>query len=88
MRNDCLMDREGLKEMAYFSLVRSSLEYAVAEGDPFIQRDVSNRQKYREGLPDLNKVSQLETLGQGWANVIDGGPTVNQRWPNVPCLLG
>ena len=21
-----------------------------------------------------------------WASVVDGGPTVNQRWANVPCL--
>ena len=23
-----------------------------------------------------------------WANVVDGGPTVNQRWANISCLLG
>ena len=29
--------------------------------------------------------SKHETLGQRWFTV---GPTVNQRWPNVSCLLG
>ena len=28
------------------------------------------------------------TLFYCWANVVDGGPTVNQRWANVSCLLG
>ena len=28
------------------------------------------------------------TLVYSWANVVDGGPTVNQRWANVPCLSG
>ena len=25
--------------------------------------------------------------GQRWANLADGGSTVNQRWSNVSCLL-
>ena len=28
------------------------------------------------------------TLVYCWAHVVDGGPTVNQRWANVSCLLG
>ena len=27
-------------------------------------------------------------LIQSWASVADGGPTLNQHWANVPCLLG
>ena len=27
-------------------------------------------------------------LGQCWADVVDGGPTLNQHWSNVSCLLG
>ena len=27
-------------------------------------------------------------LGQCWADVVDGGPTLNQHWFNVSCLLG
>ena len=27
-------------------------------------------------------------LGQCWADVIDGEPTLNQHWFNVSCLLG
>ena len=23
-----------------------------------------------------------------WASVVNGGPTLNQQWPNVSCLLG
>ena len=28
------------------------------------------------------------TLVYCWANLVDGGPTVNQRWANVSCFLG
>ena len=28
------------------------------------------------------------TLVYCWADVVDGGPTVNQRWADVSCLLG
>ena len=28
------------------------------------------------------------TLVYCWANVVDGGPTVNQRWADVSCLVG
>ena len=28
------------------------------------------------------------TLVYCWANVVDGGPTVHQRWANASCLLG
>ena len=27
-------------------------------------------------------------LVQCWSNVVDGGPTLNQQWLNVSCLLG
>ena len=27
-------------------------------------------------------------LIQCWASVVDGGPTLNQQWLNVACLLG
>ena len=27
-------------------------------------------------------------LVQCWASVVDGGPTLNQQWLNVSCLLG
>ena len=27
-------------------------------------------------------------VGLRWANVVDGAPTVNQRWADVLCLLG
>ena len=27
-------------------------------------------------------------LGQCWADVVDGGPTLTQHWFNVACLLG
>ena len=28
------------------------------------------------------------SLGQRWANVVDGGPALAQHRDNVPCLLG
>ena len=28
------------------------------------------------------------TLVYSWANVVVGGPTINQRWANASCLLG
>ena len=31
--------------------------------------------------------SKHETLAKGWFTVYDVGPTVNQRWANVSCLL-
>ena len=27
-------------------------------------------------------------LGQCWADVVDGGPTLTHHWAKVPCLLG
>ena len=27
-------------------------------------------------------------LDQCWASVVDGGPTLNQQWLNVSCLVG
>ena len=27
-------------------------------------------------------------LVQCWASVVDGGPTLNQQWLNVSCVLG
>ena len=27
-------------------------------------------------------------LDQYWASVVDGGPTLNQQWLNVSCLVG
>ena len=44
-------------------------------------------------LPSIAVVSQqtgdIEPLfDQCWASVVDGGPTLNQQWFNVSCLLG
>ena len=33
--------------------------------------------------PDIEQM-----LVQCWADVVDGGPTLNQHWFNVSCLLG
>ena len=34
------------------------------------------------------KMRRWPNVGLLWANVVDGGPTVNQSWANVSCLLG
>ena len=38
--------------------------------------------------PAPSKHETPYSLGQRWANVVDGGPALAQHRDNVPCLLG
>ena len=39
-------------------------------------------------LPNNHETTAHAALVNCWANVVDGGPTVNQCCDNVKCLLG
>ena len=41
-----------------------------------------------KGTASLQTCDVGSTLACCWASVVDGGPTANQRWPNVSFLLG
>ena len=43
---------------------------------------------YQMKFHDRHHMRRGPTLVYCWSNVVDGGPTVNQRWANVLYFLG